>query len=339
MLMKTAVLFRIQSYEEADWRMPQSSALEQSMAESPFTPCGPTQTVSGGWVAPRGKNGALAKFVGGQLIVRHATETRAVPASAVKARLEERCAQIKDETGREPKGRAKRELKEEVIQELLPRAFTKRSDVTIWVDPKARMVVVGTSSTKKADAVLTQLCDLFMAAGDGLPLKALSANTAPSTAMSQWLRDHVAPYGFTVDRECELRDGDGERATVRYTRHNLDIDEVAEHIRQGKLATQLAMTWGGRVSLVLTESMALKRLELLNQEKTKSAPGDGAEDHFDADVALFTGEMALVIPDLINALDGELGVDPAPETGGEATASDAASRESRESRESEVVEV
>ena len=51
---------------------------------------------------------------------------------------------------------------------------------------------------------------------------------------------------------------------MRYARHTLDIDEVAEHIQQGKLPTQLAMTWNGRVSFVLTEALALKKIKLLD---------------------------------------------------------------------------
>jgi recombination associated protein RdgC len=109
-----------------------------------------------------------------------------------------------------------------------------------------------------------------------------------------------------MDRECELKQPDSEKATVRYARHTLDIDEVGEHIKAGKLPTRLAMTWSGRVSFVLTEALTLKKIELLDVV-LENAPQKGGKDDdggFDADVALTTGELRLMIPDLINALGG-----------------------------------
>jgi recombination associated protein RdgC len=93
---------------------------------------------------------------------------------------------------------------------------------------------------------------------------------------------------------------------VRYARHTLDIDEVGEHIRQGKLPTQLAMTWSSRVSFVLTEALALKKIKLLDVVLENAGPADTADAGFDADVAITTGELRLLLPDLIDALGGPL---------------------------------
>ena len=87
---------------------------------------------------------------------------------------------------------------------------------------------------------------------------------SPTTAMSQWLSEKEAPGGFSIDRECVLKQPDSEKATVRYARHTLDIDEVGEHIRQGKLPTQLAMTWMSRVSFVLTDTLTIRKIKLLD---------------------------------------------------------------------------
>ena len=92
---------------------------------------------------------------------------------------------------------------------------------------------------------------------------------------------------------------------MRYARHTLDIDQVGEHIAQGKLPTQLALTWAGRVSFVLTEAMTLKKIKLLDVVLA-GAPSGKDDGGFDADVAISTGELSLLIPDLIEALGGEL---------------------------------
>jgi recombination associated protein RdgC len=124
--------------------------------------------------------------------------------------------------------------------------------------------------------------------------------------MAEWLSAKEAPAGFTIDRECELKQPDSEKALVRYARHTLDIDEVGEHIKQGKLPTQLALTWDGRVSFVLTEQFAIKKIKLLDVVlEGKEAAGKG-DDNFDADVAIATGELGQLIPGLVEALGGPL---------------------------------
>jgi recombination associated protein RdgC len=231
----------------------------------------------------------------------------------VKEQLNARLEKIEAETGRRPKGKAAREIKEEIVYELLPRAFPKRSTTLVWIDLKARRVLIGAASGKKADAVATQLVDLF----GGLRLAPLQTALSPATAMSAWLSERQAPARFSVDRECELKQPDSEKATVRYARHTLDIDELGEHIKQGKLPTQLAMTWNSRVSFVLTETLALKKIKLLDVVLEDSSPADGADSGFDADVAITTGELQHLLPDLIAALGGPLekSVDTAKQQG------------------------
>src|SRR4029453_17466469 len=143
---------------------------------------------------------------------------------------------------------------------------------------------------------------LVEALGGGIVLRPLQTSLSPAVAMSTWLATREAPAGFTVDGDCERKQPDSEKAAVRYARHTLEIDEIAAHIEQGKVPTQLALTWNGRVSFVLTESMALKKLKVLDVQGD-SKPEDGG---FDADVALTTGELGPMIAGLVEALGGEL---------------------------------
>jgi recombination associated protein RdgC len=227
-----------------------------------------------------------------------------VPSGVVKDLLEVRLQDIEAQTGRRPKGKMVKELKEEIVHSLLPRAFPKRGHTLIWIDLQAPRIVIGAGSAKKADKVLTQLSELL---GGGLRLTPLQTELSPATAMATWLSEQEAPAGFSIDRECELKQPDSEKAAVRYARHTLDIAEVGEHIRQGKLPTQLAMTWSGRVSFVLTEALAIRKIKLLDVVlEANQGARDGKDDGgFDADVALTTGELRRLLPDLVAALGGE----------------------------------
>ena len=176
-----------------------------------------------------------------------------------------------------------------------------RDSTLVWLDAKAGIVLVDAASMKKADSVITRLVELL---GGGLKLAPIQTELAPATAMAGWLADKEAPAGFSLDRDCELKQPDSEKATVRYARHTLDIAEVAEHIKSGKLPTQLAMTWAGRVSFVLTDSMALKKIKLLDVVMESAGRDSAGAKDFDADVAIATGELGQLIPQLLDALGG-----------------------------------
>jgi recombination associated protein RdgC len=89
---------------------------------------------------------------------------------------------------------------------------------------------------------------------------------------------------------------------VRYARHPLDIEEVQAHIDAGKLPTKLALTWDDRVSFMLTEGLQIKKVSFLDTVFEGTKADDGG---FDTDVAIATGELVKLIPDLIEALGGE----------------------------------
>lgn len=297
-MFKNALIYRIDP-----WQPPALQDLEERLAASRFTECGATQIESAGWVEPRGeRHGAFAESIGGHWMLKLCTETKAVPGGVVKRRLEEELQKIEAETGRKPKGKRSKEIKEAIVHELLPRAFPKRWTTWVWIDPHAQRVIVDAGSLKKADAIASRLVELL---GGGMSLSLVQTETSPATAMADWLATREAPAGFTIDRECELKQPDSEKATVRYARHTLEIDEIQAHIEQGKRPTQLAMTWNDRVSFVLTETMTIKKLKLLDVV-LEGAESQGRDDGgFDTDVALVTGELGRLIPDLIDALGGE----------------------------------
>jgi recombination associated protein RdgC len=304
-MFKSASFFRIAD----DFVLPSLDALEEALQRARFVPCGATQPESSGWVAPRGsKNIALAESVGGQVILKLCTERRALPASAVKAAVDERIEKYKAETGQERVGsKMKKEFKEEVVLDLLPRAFTKRSNTLMWLDPVNKLLVVDSGSLTGADKVVTALVEALSETPGSLPLgvKPVQTQSSAAVAMSQWLSTQEAPAGFTVDRDCELKTPDELKSTVRYSRHTLEIDEVAQHIAAGKVPTQLAMTWNDRVSFVLSDTAQVKKLQLLDVVMDGVQEGGKDDDGFDTDAAILTGELSAMIPDLLAALGGE----------------------------------
>ncbi len=292
-MFKDAILYRI----APQWATTLAE-VEEALAKTPFVECGPTQEQSFGWLPPRGQaHGAMVEAVGGQWVLRFMVETKMLPGSVLARKVKEKAARVEQETGRKPGKKETKELKEEAKLDLLPMAFTKQASVPVWIDPAARLLLLGTASQGRADEVVSLLVETL----PGLAVALLDTQTDPKAAMAHWLSTQEPPVGFSVDRETVLKSADETKATVKYGRHPLDIDEVREHIAAGKLPTTLALTWDDRVSFVLTDCLQLKKIDFLDTV-FEGAHQDGG---FDTDVAIATGELSKLIPDLIEALGGE----------------------------------
>lgn len=297
-MFKNLTIYRIAPLWPADLE-----PIEQAMTKGQFVPCGATQERSIGFVPPRGElHGPRVESIDGQWILRFKSETKKVPAQALDRRVAEKAQRIEQETGRKPGKKETKELKDEAKLDLLPMAFSSEACTWVWIDREARTLVLDTASQSRADTIVSLLVELL----PGLSVSLLDTKTSPQAAMAHWLREQEPPVGFTVDRECELKSANEEKAVVRYARHPLDIEEVQAHIDAGKLPTKLALTWDDRVSFVLTQGLQLRGVQFLDVVfENSESKGDGAADHFDADVALMTGELRKLIPDLVEALGGE----------------------------------
>lgn len=296
-LFKNIVVYRI----GPEWTPPPLERLEDALQRLAFLPCGPTQEHSAGWVPPRGKdNGAMVESFGGQWIAQLAVERKAVPGGAVRAELDARCKALEAERGRKPGRKEKAEIKQEIVQSFLPRAFSKRSAHCLWLDAEKRVLVIAAGSMKAAEPTVKQLVDVMADLGHVLPLAPLSTALAPATAMADWLTTKLPPEGFTIDRDLELKKPGEERSVVRYARHNLELDEIGQHIQEGKLPTQLALTWNDKVSFVLTEQLGIRKIDIRGVKDVAKG-----EDGFDADAAIATGELSGLLPQLVASLGGE----------------------------------
>lgn len=281
------------------------AALEEQLARGGFVPCPSSQPQSRGWISPR-NDGALVHANDRQWLIALAVEQRLLPAAVVNAEARKRADDIASQQGYAPGRKQQREIRERVTEELLPRAFPQKRTTFVWIDPQAGWFVVDAGSPAKAEAVIDQLRHCL----DNFPLKPLHTQLSPQSAMADWLAGSDAPAGFTIDRDCKLKAVGEEKAEIRYVRHPLGDEvggEIKHHLAAGKLPTQLALTWDERISFVLTEKLEIKRLaflDLLKEEAEKAA--EHADDQFDADFALMTGELRRFLPALVEALGGEV---------------------------------
>lgn len=284
----------------APWTL-SAEDVEASLAKHAFYPGTSLEMQTQGWASPR-DNGQLVHCVNRQMLLVLRTEKKLLPATVVNQVTKARAAELEEQQGFKPGRKQLKELKEQVTEELLPRAFSIRRDTRVWIDPVNGWLAIDAAGTAKADEVRGMLFKAI----DPLPVVGLQVNLSPVTAMTEWLATDTAPAGFTVDQEIELQSSSETKATVRYVRHPLDPEDLRRHIAAGKRCTRLAMTWNDRVSFVLTDALAVKRVNPLDVIKEQAdATLHDEEERFDADFALMAGELAGLLTDLTDALGGE----------------------------------
>jgi len=273
--------------------------LSHALSCMTFAPTLPTQEKSVGWVPPRGEeHGALVEGISGALVFRLKVETRKVPAATLADELAKACKHIEATTGRKPGKKEKRDLKEELVLGLLPKAFPAQKVATCIAD--GDRLIIDATSASLLDDVLTAL----VRCADGSAAEPLCTNTSPTVAMATWLTEQEAPAGFAIGKECELKSVDESQAKVRYSHHALLTDEVKAHLAQGKQPTRLELEWDDRVSFVLGDNLQLKKLDFSDDVLNQVTENGLNPADFDGSMAIAIGELRALIPDLLGALDG-----------------------------------
>lgn len=278
-----------------------ADSLEEALEKNAFRPGGSQDMQSLGWVPPR-EGGPLVHALDGQYLISLRAEKKLLPATVINQFTKIRAQEIEEQQGYKPGRKQMREIKEDVTDELLPKAFSIYRDTRVWIDTRNHWLVIDAAAAAKSDEIMGMLAKAL----EPFPIVPLYVELSPASAMTNWLVSDEPPAAFTIDQDTELRSTSESRAVVRYVRHSIDIDEVRKHVEAGKQCTRLALTWADRVSFVLTDGLEIKRLaplDVLKENQDTSAQNEAEE--FDSDFALMAGELTQLLDDLVGALGGE----------------------------------
>jgi recombination associated protein RdgC len=280
-------------------------ALETALASKPARPCANQELTTYGFTAPFGK-GADAPLVhvsGDFLLIGARKEERILPGSVVRDALKEKVDEIENTQMRKVYKKERDQIKDEIVQTFLPRAFIRKSGTFAAIAPKQGLILVDSASPKKAEDLLSTLREAI----GSLPVRPVSVKIAPTATLTDWLKNQCAAEGFFVLDNCELSDTHEEGGSVRCKRQDLTGEEIQLHLSSGKLVTQLALAWQDKLSFTLDDKLVIKRLrfEDLLQDQAEQDGGEDALAQQDASFALMMLTLAEFIPALLEALGGE----------------------------------
>jgi recombination associated protein RdgC len=277
-----------------------ADTLHDELSAKPFTECSATQRESMGWVPPLGKKSeAYTHSANNFILMTMARQERLLPASVVREELDERVIEIQDRENRKVGSKEKKELRERIEDELLPRAFTRTQKLDAWIDVKGGWLVINTPSATRAEAFSTLLRKTI----GTLPVVPPKSE-AVSPILTDWLTKYESPEPFEIGDECELKGTGDDQSIAAFRKHELGTDEVKSNLETGKNVSKLALVWDKKVSFVVGDDLIVKKLKFLDvlEEKRNEQDPQSNEERMDIEFTLMTGELSQLIPDLIKEL-------------------------------------
>lgn len=278
-----------------------TDALGTAMAKRPFVPCSGLDWFSTGWRTPAEHSSGMLHSNNGAHMFAMKRQDKVLPAASIREATDEKVKGLESAEHRKVGRKERLAIKEQVTDDLLPRAITKTCALFGYIDNQSHLLIVGSATSSKAEAVVSQLREALP------PFPAIRPRTAiaPHTAMTDWLAAGDAPDGFELDADVEMRDSSENGATVRCLRMDLTTDEIRQHIATGKQVVKLGLIWRERVRFLLTDELQIKRIQFLDVLQDEAAQaGDDNASLFDATFLLMRDELGQMITALLMALGG-----------------------------------
>ena len=272
--------------------------LEKHLAECLFTPCGSTEVSHFGWINALGKHGSSSVHQGNaNLLICARKEEKILPAPVIKDMVEEKVNLLELEQGRSATKKEREQFKEDIIFELLPRAFSRVTDTHAYICPENNIIVVNSSSRGKADDLLA----LLRKALGTLPVTSFDPDVTVDETMTDWLTNGSIGNKFNLGMEAEFHALGDDGAIARVKNQDLTSEEVKAHLDADKYVVKVALEWDESLSFVLCDDLSIKRLKFFDEihEQNDDIDNDDVLAKLDADFVLMAGELNRFITDLL----------------------------------------
>ncbi|KRA54267.1 recombination-associated protein RdgC [Pseudoxanthomonas sp. Root65] len=277
------------------------SQLDELLPEAALKPVGPLELSSRGFISPFGRGEeALSHRISDAIWLSVGGEDKILPGAVVNDLLQKKLLEIEAKEGRKPGGKTRKRLKDDLLHELLPRAFVKPSRTDALIDLEHGFIAVDASSRKTGENVMSEV----RRALGSFPALPLNAEVAPRSVLTGWIAGEPLPEGLSLGEECELKDAMEGGAVVKCQNQELQSDEIAKHLEAGKQVTKLALVLDDHVSFVLGEDLIVRKLKFLDGavDQLENAEHDDLRAELDARFALMAGELKRLFLVLEHAL-------------------------------------
>ena len=233
--------------------------IEKAIKSHLFTPCGSFDTTKMGWVSPYNDNNQNDFIVDmqGHLLLRIKKETKILPAPVIKQALLEKIDKQEKALSRKLTKSEKASLKDEVMIDLIPRAFSKYNYYWLWIDTENKRIIVDCSSFKQAEDILAMLRKELGA----LALTPLSIDKSLEQVMTTWVKEKLSFPPFILGDQAELKDPLEGNGIINCKNQEITSDEMSSHFDSGKWITKLKISDTRGVNYIVNSDLTFKQIK------------------------------------------------------------------------------
>ena len=276
--------------------------LHALLHDQAFTPLGSTELRHFGWTNSLGKGSNLTTELSGNVLICARSEEKILPAPVIKDMVDAKIEIIEIEQGRGATKKEREQIKEDVIFELLPRAFNRVVDTHAYINAENNTIVVNTSSRGKAENLLALLRKTL----GTLPVTNINSKAMHGEVMTGWLNypdsltEGLKTNKITLGMEAEFAGLGDDSATARVKNENLLGLEVQSHLDSDKYVTKIALEYDETMSFILNDDLSIKRIKFFDviTEQNDDIDSDDVHGTLTADFTLMAGELNRMINDL-----------------------------------------
>ena len=282
-----------------DW--PESEMdLASALQKSAFTPCNAFSERSFGFEPPvETADDLLARRLSGADLMQLRFQSRVLPVAAVKESLTERVREFSRRTLREPSRNERRELREEVYGELLPKALLRSERIRGFYLGELSMLIVGTPTATISERYLDSLREAL----GSLQVTPLAFKKPTQTFL------HDVFFGkskrqFQLGRECRMKDPSEKGANVSWMDMDLADTDVRKHVSSGLVLDRLGLNFDGIAQLVLDQDLVVRKLRFSGLEALDEIEDEDPLLRHDAEFTIEVGMVSNLIVALKQSLGG-----------------------------------
>ena len=280
------------------WQL--EAGFAEKLEQAAFTPCMGLDWFSEGFAPPTpfSSDFVFTAQNSNRVCLKH--EEKVLPSATVRDLVNGKVAEIQEAEARNVWYEEKQQLKEQITDDLLPRALTQSRRTEAIFDTERGYLLVNEASDKRAEQMLIKLREAL----GGLKVAMPYTRESPSSLMTEWLLQGHAEGDFELGYNVLLQGVGDVVSKVKISKKDLTHPEVIQHAKNGMKVVELELEWREQISFTLTKDFALKRIQFLDVLQEKAEQGDDAASLTFASQIIMVEALGEMINELVNLLGG-----------------------------------
>lgn len=280
------------------WQL--EAGFAEKLEQAAFTPCMGLDWFSEGFAPPTpfSSDFVFTAQNSNRVCLKH--EEKVLPSATVRDLVNGKVAEIKEAEARNVWYGEKQQLKEQIVDDLLPRALTQSRRTEAIFDTERGYLLVNEASDKRAEQMLIKLREAL----GGLEVEMPYTRESPSSLMTEWLLQGHAEGDFELGYNVLLQGVGDVVPKVKISKKDLTHPEVIQHAKNGMKVVELELEWREQISFTLTQNFALKRIRFLDVLQEEAEQGDDTASLMFSSQIIMVEALGEMINELVNLLGG-----------------------------------